>query len=89
MFRTLLLCVALVFPLLTQAQGEPIRIGFLTVRTGPPAAGGKQMEQGIHLSEGAQHKIAGRKVGLIIADTGANRSTCDYLRPRTTSSEVR
>ncbi len=31
------------------AQSEPIRVGFLTVRTGPLAAGGKQMEEGILL----------------------------------------
>ncbi len=29
---------------------EPLRIGFLTVRTGPLAAGGKQMEDGINIS---------------------------------------
>ena len=28
---------------------EPLRIGFLTVRTGPLAAGGRQMEEGINL----------------------------------------
>src|ERR671934_611432 len=73
MFRTLLLCIALVFPLLANAQGEPIRIGFLTVRTGPLAAGGKQMEQGIQLFlKERNNAIAGRKVELIIADTGGN-----------------
>ena len=73
MFRTLLLCVALIFPALVQAQGEPIRIGFLTVRTGPLAAGGKQMEQGIELFlKERNNMIAGRKVELIIADTGGN-----------------
>ena len=73
MFRTLLLCIALIFPTLVQAQGEPIRIGFLTVRTGPLAAGGKQMEQGIQLFlKERNNQIAGRKVELIIADTGGN-----------------
>ena len=73
MFRTLLLCVALIFPALVQAQGDPIRIGFLTVRTGPLAAGGKQMEQGIELFlKERNNMIAGRKVELIIADTGGN-----------------
>jgi len=33
----------------TFAQAEPLRIGFLTVRTGPLAAGGRQMEEGINL----------------------------------------
>src|SRR5437870_576720 len=73
MFRMLALLSALAFPLLVQAQGEPIRIGFLTVRTGPLAAGGKQMEQGIQLFlKERNNTIAGRKVELIIADTGGN-----------------
>jgi branched-chain amino acid transport system substrate-binding protein len=72
MFRTLALCLAVCFPVVCQGQ-EPIRIGFLTVRTGPLAAGGKQMEQGIQLFlKERNHSIAGRKVELIIADTGGN-----------------
>jgi len=60
-------------PYSVQAQGEPIRIGFLTVRTGPLAAGGRQMEQGIELFlKERNHTIAGRKVELVIADTGGN-----------------
>jgi branched-chain amino acid transport system substrate-binding protein len=53
-----------------RAQGEPLRIGFLTVRTGPLAAGGKQMEQGIErfLKE-RNYTLAGRKVEIIFADT--------------------
>src|SRR4249919_1171060 len=55
------------------AQSDPIRIGFLTVRTGPLAAGGKQMEEGIQLFlKERNHMIAGRKVELLIADTGGN-----------------
>ena len=55
------------------AQGDPIRVGFLTVRTGPLAAGGKQMEEGILLFlKERNNTIAGRKVELIIADTGGN-----------------
>jgi branched-chain amino acid transport system substrate-binding protein len=55
------------------AQSEPIRIGFLTVRTGPLAAGGRQMEEGIQLLlKERNHTLAGRKVELIIADTGGN-----------------
>jgi branched-chain amino acid transport system substrate-binding protein len=54
-------------------QAGPIRMGFLTVRTGPLAAGGKQMEEGIQLFlKEHNHTIAGRKVELIIADTGGN-----------------
>ena len=56
-----------------QAQTEPIRIGFLTVRTGALAAGGRQMEEGIQLFlKERNYTIAGRKVELIIADTGGN-----------------
>src|SRR5712692_1282982 len=55
------------------AQGDPIRIGFLTVRSGALAAGGKQMEEGIQLFlKERNYTIAGRKVELIIADTGGN-----------------
>ena len=73
MFRSLVLCFALCFPLLAHAQSDPIRIGFLTVRTGPLAAGGKQMEEGIQLFlKERNYTIAGRKVELIIADTGGN-----------------
>src|SRR5258706_3122724 len=53
------------------AQGEPLRLGFLTVRTGPLAAGGAQMEQGILLFlKERNNMIAGRKVELTIAATG-------------------
>jgi branched-chain amino acid transport system substrate-binding protein len=53
------------------AQAETLRIGFLTVRTGPLAAGGKQMEEGIQLFlKERNNMLAGRKVELIIADTG-------------------
>jgi branched-chain amino acid transport system substrate-binding protein len=55
------------------AQTEPIRIGFLTVRTGPLAAGGRQMEEGIQIFlKERNYTIAGRKVELTIADTGGN-----------------
>jgi len=56
-----------------QAQTEPLRIGFLTVRTGPLAAGGRQMEEGIQIFlKERNNMLAGRKVELIIADTGGN-----------------
>src|SRR5947207_2419097 len=73
MFRMLALLSALALPLCVQAQAEPIRIGFLTVRSGPLAAGGKQMEQGIQLFlKERNNTLAGRKVELIFADTGGN-----------------
>src|SRR2546423_94426 len=55
------------------AQSKTIRIGLLTVKTGPLAQGGIQMEQGIvsFLKE-RSHTIAGHKVELISADTGGN-----------------
>ena len=54
-------------------SSEPIKIGFLTVRTGALAAGGKQMEEGIQLFlKERNYTIAGRKVELIIQDTGGN-----------------
>jgi branched-chain amino acid transport system substrate-binding protein len=52
------------------AQGEPLRIGFLTVRTGPLAAGGRQMEEGINLLlKERNNTFAGRKVEIFFADT--------------------
>ena len=73
MFRLFVLCIASLVPLLACAQAEPMRIGFLTVRTGPLAAGGKQMEQGIELFlKERNNTLAGRKVQLIMADTGGN-----------------
>ena len=58
---------------MTLAQTAPFRIGLLTVKTGPLAQGGIQMEQGISvfLKEKA-NLFAGRKVELISADTGGN-----------------
>ena len=73
--RTFLaLAVALAaIPAFAQTSAEPIRIGFLTVRTGALAAGGKQMEEGINLFMKERNStIAGRKVELIIADTGGS-----------------
>ena len=63
----------LIAPQQSFAQAEPIRIGFLTVRTGPLAAGGKQMEEGITLFlKERNNMLAGRKVELVIADTGGS-----------------
>jgi branched-chain amino acid transport system substrate-binding protein len=53
-----------------QAQGEPLRLGFLTIRTGPLAAGGKQMEDALKLFlKERNNRIAGREVQLFTADT--------------------
>jgi branched-chain amino acid transport system substrate-binding protein len=54
----------------SQATAEPIRIGFLSVRSGALAAGGKQMEEGINLFLKERNStLAGRKVELIVMDT--------------------
>lgn len=54
-------------------SAEPLRIGFLTVLTGPLAAGGKQQEEGAALFLKERNgMIAGRKVELIIQDTAGN-----------------
>ncbi len=55
------------------AQAAPFKIGLLTVKTGPLAQGGIQMEQGItSLLKEKNNILAGRKVELISADTGGN-----------------
>ena len=70
---SLLAAIAAGLPPSSQAQPEPIRIGFLTVRSGALAAGGKQMEEGIQLFlKERNNTIAGRKVELVIAGTGGN-----------------
>ena len=55
------------------AQAAPFKVGLLTVKTGPLAQGGIQMEQGIaaFLKEKGS-ALAGRKIELISADTGGN-----------------
>jgi branched-chain amino acid transport system substrate-binding protein len=59
------------FPASAIAQAAPIKIGLLTVKTGPLAQGGNQMEQGVvtFLKE-TDYTMAGRKVELVIGDTG-------------------
>jgi branched-chain amino acid transport system substrate-binding protein len=55
------------------AQGAPFKIGLLTVKTGPLAQGGNQMEQGISvLLKQKNSTLAGRKIEFISADTGGN-----------------
>jgi len=60
-------------PLPAIAQNAPIRIGLLTVKTGPLAQGGIQMEQGANLFlKDRNFTLSGRKVELIVGDTGGN-----------------
>jgi branched-chain amino acid transport system substrate-binding protein len=62
---------ACAFSMSAHAQGEPIRLGFLTIKSGALAAGGKQMEDGLRLFlKERNNTIAGRKVELFTADTG-------------------
>ena len=61
------------FPAPALAQGASFKIGLLTVKTGPLAQGGIQMEQGIaaFLKE-RSNTLGGVKVELLVADTGGN-----------------
>jgi branched-chain amino acid transport system substrate-binding protein len=63
--------LAVSFSLAAHAEaGGPIRLGFLTVKSGALAAGGKQMEDGLRLFlEERNNMVAGRKVELVVADT--------------------
>src|SRR3981189_1358968 len=64
-----LLCTALALNDVC-AQSQNLRVGFLTVRTGPLAAGGRQMEEGINLLlKERNYAFAGRKVDIIFAHT--------------------
>jgi len=61
------------FPLPSIAQNAPIKVGLLTVKTGPLAAGGVHAEEGIttFLKE-KNFTLSGRKIELLVADTGGN-----------------
>jgi branched-chain amino acid transport system substrate-binding protein len=51
----------------------PFKVGLLTVKTGPLAQGGIQMEQGIAtLLKEKGNTLAGRKIDFVSADTGGN-----------------
>ncbi len=67
---------ALGFPALVRAQSEPVRIGLLTVKTGPLASGGLDMERALimYLRE-RNDTLAGRKVELFVADTAGSPAT--------------
>jgi branched-chain amino acid transport system substrate-binding protein len=58
-------------PAVLRAQAAPMKIGFLTVKTGPLASGGIQMEQGLtlYLKE-RNNMLAGRPVQLFTGDSG-------------------
>jgi branched-chain amino acid transport system substrate-binding protein len=60
-------------PLPAIAQAKPIKIGLLTIKTGPLASAGVQMEQGTTLFlKDRNQTVAGRKAELVIGDTGGS-----------------
>ena len=64
---------AATFPLPAFAQGKPVKIGLLTVKTGPLAAGGIQMEQGLtRFLKDRNYTLGGRKAEKVVGDTGGN-----------------
>src|SRR5580698_4121987 len=61
------------FPAPAIAQSSSIKVGLLTVKTGPLAQGGIQMEQGVlTFLKDNNNTIGGRNVELFSADTGGN-----------------
>jgi len=64
---------AATFPMPSIAQNAPMKVGLLTVKTGPLAAGGIHFEEGItSFLKDKNFTLAGRKIDLIIADTGGS-----------------
>src|SRR2546430_5271780 len=60
-------------PMPAIAQNKPVKIGLLTVKTGPLAQGGIQMEQGTNLFlKDRNSTLAGRKVELMVGDAAGN-----------------
>ena len=61
------------FPMPSIAQNAPLKVGLLTVKTGPLAAGGVHMEEGItSFLKDKNFTLSGRKIDLVVADTGGN-----------------
>jgi len=59
------------FPAMVRGQSGPIRVGLMTVKTGPLASGGLDMERALvmYLRE-RNSTLAGRKVELLVGDSG-------------------
>ena len=69
--------VAATLPFPAIAQNKPVKIGLLTVKTGPLAAGGIQMEQGLtRFMKDRNYTLAGRKAEVVVGDTGGNPAGC-------------
>src|SRR4029077_18632755 len=55
------------------AQPGPIKVGFLTVKSGALASGGLQMEQGmVTFFKQRNNMLSGRPVEMTVGDTGGN-----------------
>ncbi|HYW61070.1 MAG TPA: ABC transporter substrate-binding protein [Xanthobacteraceae bacterium] len=64
---------AAAFPMPAVAQNAPLKVGLMTVKTGPLAAGGFHLEEGfVTYLKARNFTLAGRKIDLIVADTGGN-----------------
>src|SRR5256712_11471928 len=62
---------ALGFPIIGRAQSEPIRVGLMTVKTGPLASGGIDMERAlVQFLREHNNTLAGRKLELFVGDSG-------------------
>jgi branched-chain amino acid transport system substrate-binding protein len=64
--------LAMGYPHRSHAQAEPIRLGLMTVKTGPVASGGLDMERALmlYLKE-RDYTLAGRKVELFVGDSAS------------------
>ena len=61
---------ALGMPLIARAQSESIRVGLMTVKTGPLASGGIDMERAlVQFLKERNNTLAGRKVDLFVGDS--------------------
>src|SRR5215468_60210 len=57
-------------PFTARAQAEPVRVGLMTVKTGPLASGGIDMERGLtQFLKEHNNTLAGRKVELFVGDS--------------------
>src|SRR5262245_26698385 len=64
---------AAAFPMPAVAQNAPMKVGLLTVKTGPLAAGGQHAEEGItSFLKDKNFTLSGRKIELLVADTGGS-----------------
>jgi len=64
---------ATAMPMPAVAQSAPLKIGLMTVKTGPLAAGGVHIEEGFTAYLKSRNStLAGRKIELVVADTGGN-----------------